>query len=376
MAKKPTFQIVTLGPGGHGKRAVIDAIVSVLLGTPASEDRWSDRGPDYAEYETAARHYCHIVLDRDHQRYVVNLITGAAQVDSLLLVVDLVGGVSAVNRDDLTLALELGVSKVVVFLNKADLVDDKELIRRTELDIRALLNDCGSDGDCAPVIVGSALKACEGDATEIGDPAIRRLLDAIETIPAPMPDVDKPLLFPIEDVFTITGRGTILAGRVERGVLKTGDPVEIVGKRDTVKSTSVKSIEMIRRIHSEIRAGDNAGLLLLDIARADVERGQVLCAPGSIQAHTRFESYVYLLTKAEGGPSEPYDCGAATFYFRTADFDGRIELPAGVDALRPGDIQRVTCSVNLPVAMEDGLRFGIRHEGRTVGAGVVLRILA
>jgi len=377
-SSNPHVNLGSIGMTGHGKRTLMAAVAWVLSGQSgvATPPGWRVlERVDYVEYETATRYYCHLMAT-DGRRYMTGLISGTYLIDGLVLVVSLADGLSARTRDELRFARELGVSRVVVFLNKADLVDDAEVIHRAEADVRDLLTECGYAGVDVPVIAGSALMALEGDQSEIGEPAIRRLLEAFDTsIPAPMPDVERPFLMPIEDVFVVTGRGVILSGRVERGVLRVGDMVDVVGRRDVVKSTRVASIEKFRQSHRSTQMSEYAGVILADVDRADVERGQVLCAPGSMQPHTTFEAYVYLLAEAEGGLTEPYDCDAATFYFRTSDFGGRVELPARVDVLRPAEPLRVMCTVRVPVAMEPGLRFGIRRDGRTIGAGIVLRVV-
>ena len=329
----------------------------------------------HVEYESDKRHYAHVDCP-GHADYVKNMITGAAQMDGAILVVSAADGPMPQTREHILLSRQVGVPYIVVFLNKADMVDDPELLELVEMEVRELLDQYDFPGDDTPVIVGSALKALEGDTSEIGVPAIERLVEAMdEYIPEPERAIDGSFLMPIEDVFSISGRGTVVTGRVERGIIKVGEEVEIVGIRETTKTT-VTGVEMFRKLLDEGRAGDNVGVLLRGTKRDEVERGQVLAAPGSITPHTRFEAEVYVLSKEEGGRHTPFFKGyRPQFYFRTTDVTGSVELPEGVEMVMPGDNVNMKVDLIAPIAMEEGLRFAIREGGRTVGAGVVAKII-
>ncbi len=330
----------------------------------------------HVEYETAKRHYAHVDCP-GHADYIKNMITGAAQMDGAILVVAASDGPMPQTREHILLARQVGVPAIVVFMNKVDMVDDPELLDLVELEVRELLSKYEFPGDDIPIIRGSALKALEGDQGEMGAQAIRQLMDAVDSyIPQPERDVDKPFLMPVEDVFSISGRGTVATGRVDRGKVKTGEEVEIVGIRPTSK-TVVTGVEMFRKLLDEGQAGDNIGCLLRGIKREDIERGQVLAKPGSITPHTQFEAEVYILTKEEGGRHTPFFTGyRPQFYFRTTDVTGVATLPSGTEMVMPGDNVKMTVELIMPIAMEEGLRFAIREGGRTVGAGVVTKIVA
>jgi elongation factor Tu len=327
------------------------------------------------EYESPARHYAHVGCP-GHADYVKNMITGAAQMDGAILVCSAADGPMPQTREHILLSRQVGVPYIVVYMNKADMVDDAELLELVEMEIRDLLTKYNFPGDKTPIIKGSALKALEGDQSEIGVPSIIKLVDALDSyIPEPVRVLDKPFLLPVEDVFSISGRGTVVTGRVERGIVKVGDEIEIVGIRPTTKTTCT-GVEMFRKLLDEGRAGDNVGVLLRGTKRDEVERGQVLCKPGSITPHTDFESEVYVLSKEEGGRHTPFFKGyRPQFYFRTTDVTGAVELPAGVEMVMPGDNIKMVVSLIHPIAMEEGLRFAIREGGRTVGAGVVAKII-
>jgi len=328
----------------------------------------------HVEYESINRHYAHVDCP-GHADYVKNMITGAAQMDGAILVVSAADGPMPQTREHILLARQVGVPFIVVFMNKADMVDDAELLELVEMEVRELLDKYSFPGDDTPIIKGSALKALEGDQSPIGIPAIIELVAALDAyIPVPQRDIDKPFLMPVEDVFSISGRGTVVTGRIERGIIKIGDEVEIVGIKATQKSTCT-GVEMFRKLLDEGRAGENVGVLLRGTKRDDVERGQVLCKPGSINPHTDFEAEVYVLSKEEGGRHTPFFKGyRPQFYFRTTDVTGACELPEGVEMVMPGDNIRMNVSLIAPIAMEEGLRFAIREGGRTVGAGVVSKI--
>ena len=330
----------------------------------------------HVEYETDNRHYAHVDCP-GHADYVKNMITGAAQMDGAILVVSAADGPMPQTREHILLARQVGVPYIVVFLNKADKVEDKELLELVELEVRELLSKYGFPGDEVPIIVGSAIKAIEGDQSEIGIPAIMKLLESVDSyVPTPERAIDKPFLMPIEDVFTISGRGTVVTGRVERGQVKVGDEIEIVGLRDT-QNTVVTGVEMFRKVLDEGQAGDNIGALLRGTKKEDVERGMVLAKPKTITPHTKFKAEVYILTKEEGGRHTPFFKGyRPQFYFRTTDVTGIVELEAGVEMVMPGDNVTFTGELISPIAMEQGLRFAVREGGRTVGAGVVTEILA
>jgi len=327
------------------------------------------------EYESPVRHYAHVDCP-GHADYVKNMITGAAQMDGAILVCSAADGPMPQTREHILLSRQVGVPYIVVFLNKADMVDDAELLELVEMEVRELLSKYEFPGDDTPIIHGSAKLALEGDQSEIGVPAIIKLVDALDSyIPEPQRDVDKAFLMPVEDVFSISGRGTVVTGRIERGIIKVGDEVEVVGIRDTQKTT-VTGVEMFRKLLDQGQAGDNAGLLLRGLKRDDVERGQVLAKPGTIKPHTTFEAEVYVLSKDEGGRHTPFFKGyRPQFYFRTTDVTGACELPEGVEMVMPGDNVKMVVTLIHPIAMDDGLRFAIREGGRTVGAGVVAKII-
>ena len=385
---KPHVNIGTIGHVDHGKTTLTAAITKVLAdkGYAKFEDYADiDKAPEerergitintaHVEYETDKRHYAHVDCP-GHADYVKNMITGAAQMDGAILVVAATDGVMAQTKEHILLSRQVGVPYIVVFMNKCDMVDDEELLELVEMEIRELLNEYEFPGDDTPVIQGSALKALEDPNGEWGD-KIMELMDAVdEWIPDPQRDTDKPFLMPVEDVFSITGRGTVATGRVERGVLHVSDEVEIVGIKETAKSTCT-GVEMFRKLLDEGRAGENVGVLLRGIKREEIERGQVLAKPGSIKPHTKFESEVYILSKDEGGRHTPFFKGyRPQFYFRTTDVTGTIELPEGVEMVMPGDNIKMVVTLIHPIAMDDGLRFAIREGGRTVGAGVVAKVL-
>ncbi len=388
---KPHVNIGTIGHVDHGKTSLTAAITNVLAkagGAQARSYASIDAAPEerergitintaHVEYETAERHYAHVDCP-GHADYIKNMITGAAQMDGAILVVSAADGPMPQTREHILLARQVGVPSIVVFLNKADMVDDPELIELVELEVRELLSKYEFPGDDCPIVVGSAVKALEGDQSEIGEPAILKLMEAVDAfIPTPERDVDKPFLMPVEDTMTITGRGTVATGRVERGVLKAGETIEIVGIREATKNTVATSMEMFRKTLDTVQAGDNAGILLRGVERKDIERGQVLAKPGSIKPHTKFEGEVYILSKEEGGRHTPFFKGyRPQFYFRTTDVTGNLDLPEGVEMVMPGDNVTIVGELIAPIAMEEGLRFAIREGGHTVGAGVVTKILA
>ena len=378
---KPHVNIGTIGHVDHGKTTLTAAITKLFGNFVAYED--IDKAPEerergitintaHVEYQTEKRHYAHVDCP-GHADYVKNMITGAAQMDGAILVVSAVDGPMPQTREHILLSRQVGVPKIVVYMNKCDMVDDPELLDLVEMEIRELLGEYGFDTEC-PIIRGSALKALEGDPD--AEQSIRDLMKAVdEYIPSPVRDTDKPFLMSIEDVFTISGRGTVVTGRVERGMLKLNDEVEIVGLKDT-KKTVVTGIEMFRKSLDEAMAGDNAGVLLRGIAREEVERGQVLAKPGSVTPHHKFKASVYVLTKEEGGRHTPFFSNyRPQFYFRTTDVTGVIELPEGVEMVMPGDNVDMTVELIAPVALEKGTKFSIREGGRTVGAGVVSEIV-
>ena len=385
---KPHMNIGTIGHVDHGKTTLTAAITKVLAEKELAEFRSFDsidNAPEekergitiaiaHVEYETENRHYAHVDCP-GHADYVKNMITGAAQMDGAILVVSAADGPMPQTREHILLARQVGVPYIVVYLNKTDMVDDPELLELVEVEVRDLLNEYEFPGDDVPVVKGSALKALEGDPEAAK--SIVELLEAVDTyIPTPQRDVDKPFLMPVEDVFTITGRGTVATGRVERGRIKVGEEVEIVGIRPETKKTVVTGLEMFRKLLDEAEAGDNIGVLLRGIARDEVERGQVLAAPKSITPHTNFKAQVYVLTKEEGGRHTPFFNGyRPQFYFRTTDVTGVITLPEGVEMVMPGDNTEFTIELISPIAMEEGLRFAIREGGRTVGAGRVTSIV-
>ena len=378
---KPHVNVGTIGHVDHGKTTTTAAITKVLGSAvdfadidkaPEERERGITINTAHVEYETAKRHYAHVDCP-GHADYVKNMITGAAQMDGAILVIAATDGPMAQTREHILLARQLGVPRMVVFLNKCDMVDDEELLELVEMEVRDLLNEYGFEGDDTPIIRGSALKALEGDPKYVE--SIKQLMDAVdEWIPTPTRDTDKPFLMSIEDVFTITGRGTVVTGRVERGTLKLNDEVEIVGIKPTQK-TVVTGIEMFRKQLDFAQAGDNAGVLLRGISREQVERGQVLAKPGSVTPHTKFEAEVYVLSKEEGGRHTPFFANyRPQFYFRTTDVTGVITLPAGVEMVMPGDNVSMTVELIHPIALEQGTKFSIREGGRTVGAGSVSKI--
>ncbi|MDH3471791.1 MAG: elongation factor Tu [Acidimicrobiia bacterium] len=385
---KPHLNVGTMGHIDHGKTTLTAAITKVLAESNPNVEFTAfdqiDKAPEerergitiaiaHVEYETDNRHYAHVDMP-GHADYIKNMITGAAQVDGAILVVSAADGPMPQTREHVLLARQVGVPYIVVYLNKTDQVDDAELLDLVELEVRDLLTEYEFPGDEIPVVKGSALKALEGDET--GAASIVELMAAIDDyIPQPERDVDKPFLMPIEDVFSITGRGTVVTGRVEQGMLHSGDTVEIVGIRDT-QTTTVTGVEMFRKLLDEAQAGDNVGLLLRGTGKDDVERGQVVCDPGSITPHTKFEAQVYVLTKEEGGRHNPFFPGyRPQFYFRTTDITGNVTLPEGTEMVMPGDNTEMTVELIHPIAMEEGLRFAIREGGRTVGAGRVIKIV-
>jgi len=329
----------------------------------------------HVEYETAKRHYAHVDCP-GHADYIKNMITGAAQMDGAILVVSAADGPMPQTREHILLARQVGVPAIVVFLNKADMVDDKEILELVELEVRELLSKYQFPGDTTPIITGSALKALEGDASDMGEGAILKLMEAIDSyIKEPVRDVDKPFIMPVEDVFTISGRGTVVTGRVERGIVKVGEEIEIVGFKATQKTVAT-GVEMFRKLLDEGRAGDNIGVLLRGTKREEVERGQVLAKPGSITPHTQFKAEAYVLTKEEGGRHTPFFNGyRPQFYFRTTDVTGVVKLPEGTEMVMPGDSVTMDISLITPIAMDEGLKFAIREGGKTVGAGVVTKII-
>ncbi len=386
---KPHVNVGTIGHVDHGKTTLTAAITTVLskqFGGEARDYAQIDNAPEekargitintsHVEYETKARHYAHVDCP-GHADYVKNMITGAAQMDGAILVVSAADGPMPQTREHILLARQVGVPYIVVFMNKCDMVDDEELLELVEMEVRELLSKYDFPGDDVPIIKGSALKALEGDKGEIGEQAIMKLADALDAyIPTPERAVDGAFLMPIEDVFSISGRGTVVTGRVERGVVKVGEEIEIVGIRPTVKTTCT-GVEMFRKLLDQGQAGDNVGVLLRGTKREDVERGQVLAKPGSITPHTKFECEVYVLSKEEGGRHTPFfNNYRPQFYFRTTDVTGSVVLPEGTEMVMPGDNVKMTVSLIAPIAMEQGLRFAIREGGRTVGAGVVTKVV-
>ena len=387
--KKPHLNIGTIGHVDHGKTTLTAAITKVLEKTggakfmaydqidkaPEERERGVTINIAHVEYETAKRHYAHVDCP-GHADYIKNMITGAAQMDGAILVVSAADGPMPQTREHILLARQVGVPAIVVFLNKADMVDDKELLDLVELEVRDLLSKYKFPGDDTPIVIGSALKALEGDTSEMGEVAIHKLMDAVDSfIQEPVRDIDKPFIMPVEDVFTISGRGTVVTGRVERGIIKVGEEIEIVGFKATQKTVAT-GVEMFRKLLDEGQAGDNIGVLLRGTKREEVERGQVLAKPGSITPHTRFNAEAYVLTKEEGGRHTPFFNGyRPQFYFRTTDVTGVVKLPEGTEMVMPGDNINVEIELITPVAMEEGLKFAIREGGRTVGAGVVTKII-
>ena len=386
---KPHVNVGTIGHVDHGKTTLTAAITLVMSkrsggeaksfaeidSAPEEKERGITINTSHVEYETEARHYAHVDCP-GHADYVKNMITGAAQMDGAILVVSAADGPMPQTREHILLARQVGVPYIVVFMNKADMVDDAELIELVEMEIRELLTKYQFPGDDTPVIVGSALKALEGDESDIGELSIIKLTEALDTyIPEPVRAIDGAFIMPVEDVFSISGRGTVVTGRIERGVVKVGEELEIVGLKDTTK-TVCTGVEMFRKLLDQGQAGDNVGVLLRGTKREDVQRGQVLAKPGSITPHTKFTAEIYVLSKEEGGRHTPFFQGyRPQFYFRTTDVTGAVELPAGTEMIMPGDNVSVTVTVIAPIACEEGLRFAIREGGRTVGAGVVAKII-
>ncbi|MET0643255.1 MAG: elongation factor Tu [Candidatus Binatia bacterium] len=387
--KKPHLNIGTIGHVDHGKTTLTAAITKVLEKqgkakflaydqidkAPEERERGVTINIAHVEYETDKRHYAHVDCP-GHADYIKNMITGAAQMDGAILVVSAADGPMPQTREHILLARQVGVPAIVVFLNKADMVDDKELLDLVELEVRELLSKYKFPGDDTPIVVGSALKALEGDTSEMGEGAILKLMEAVDSfIQEPVRDVDKAFIMPVEDVFTISGRGTVVTGRVERGIVKVGDEIEIVGFKATQKTVAT-GIEMFRKLLDEGRAGDNIGVLLRGTKREEVERGQVLAKPGSITPHTKFNAEAYVLTKEEGGRHTPFFNGyRPQFYFRTTDVTGVVQLPQGTEMVMPGDNINVEIDLITPVAMDEGLKFAIREGGKTVGAGIVTKII-
>jgi elongation factor Tu len=386
---KPHVNVGTIGHVDHGKTTLTAALTKVMAethgGTFMAYDQ-IDKAPEekargitistaHVEYQSPARHYAHVDCP-GHADYIKNMITGAAQMDGAILVVSAADGPMPQTREHILLARQVGVPYIVVYLNKADMVDDAELLELVELEVRELLSKYDFPGDVTPVVTGSALKALEGDKGPLGVPSVVKLVEEMDRyIPVPERAIDGAFLMPVEDVFSISGRGTVVTGRIERGIVKVNDEVEIIGLKPTVK-TICTGVEMFRKLLDQGQAGDNVGVLLRGTKREDVERGQVLAKPGSITPHTKFESEVYVLTKEEGGRHTPFFKGyRPQFYFRTTDVTGAVELPEGVEMVMPGDNIKVTIELISPIAMEEGLRFAIREGGRTVGAGVVSKIL-
>ena len=386
---KPHVNVGTIGHVDHGKTTLTAAITTVMAqehGGIAKAYDQIDAAPEerargitistaHVEYESANRHYAHVDCP-GHADYVKNMITGAAQMDGAILVVSAADGPMPQTREHILLSRQVGVPYIVVYLNKADMVDDAELLELVEMEVRDLLSAYDFPGDDIPIVVGSALKALEGDTSDIGVPSIKKLVATMDSyIPEPVRNIDKSFLLPIEDVFSISGRGTVVTGRVESGIIKVGEEVEIVGIRDTTKTTCT-GVEMFRKLLDEGRAGDNLGVLLRGTKRDDVERGQVLAKPGTIKPHTKFEAEVYVLSKDEGGRHTPFFNGyRPQFYFRTTDVTGTCDLPEGIEMVMPGDNVQLVINLHAPIAMDEGLRFAIREGGRTVGAGVVAKII-
>ena len=386
---KPHLNIGTIGHVDHGKTTLTAAITKVLADkgsadfvpfdqidkAPEERERGVTINIAHVEYQTEKRHYAHVDCP-GHADYVKNMITGAAQMDGAILVVSAADGPMPQTREHILLARQVGVPSIVVYLNKADMVDDSELLELVELEVRELLSKYNFPGDDIPVVTGSALKALEGEAGELGIDSVVKLMDAVDGhVPDPVRDVDKPFIMPVEDVFTISGRGTVVTGRVERGILKVGDEVEIVGLKETQKTVAT-GVEMFRKLLDEGQAGDNIGVLLRGVKRDEVERGQVLAKPRTVTPHTKFKAEAYILTKEEGGRHTPFFNGyRPQFYFRTTDVTGVATLPEGTEMIMPGDNVHIDVDLITPIAMDDGLRFAIREGGRTVGAGVVTEIV-
>jgi len=386
---KPHVNVGTIGHVDHGKTTLTAALTKCMAdkhggeskaydqidGAPEERARGITIATAHVEYESDTRHYAHVDCP-GHADYVKNMITGAAQMDGAILVCSAADGPMPQTREHILLSRQVGVPYIVVYMNKADMVDDEELLELVEMEIRELLDSYDFPGDDTPVITGSALKALEGDTSDIGVPSIDRLIEALDTyIPEPERAVDGAFLMPVEDVFSISGRGTVATGRIERGIVKVGEEIEIVGIKETAKTT-VTGVEMFRKLLDQGEAGDNVGILLRGTKREEIERGQVLAAPGSITPHTKFECEVYVLGKDEGGRHTPFFNGyRPQFYFRTTDVTGACDLPEGVEMVMPGDNVQMTVSLIAPIAMDEGLRFAIREGGRTVGAGVVSKII-
>ena len=386
---KPHVNVGTIGHVDHGKTTLTAALTKVMAEAQGGEVKAFDQidnapeekargitiATSHVEYESDIRHYAHVDCP-GHADYVKNMITGAAQMDGAILVVSAADGPMPQTREHILLSRQVGVPYIVVYMNKADMVDDEELLELVEMEIRELLDAYDFPGDDTPIVTGSALKALEGDTSDIGAPSIIKLVEALDSyIPEPERAVDQPFLMPVEDVFSISGRGTVVTGRVERGIINVGEDIEIVGIRDT-QTTTVTGVEMFRKLLDQGQAGDNVGLLLRGLKREEVERGQVCCKPGSVKPHTKFECEIYVLSKDEGGRHTPFfNNYRPQFYFRTTDVTGACDLPEGVEMVMPGDNVKLTVSLINPIAMEEGLRFAIREGGRTVGAGVVSKIL-
>jgi len=386
---KPHVNVGTIGHVDHGKTTLTAALTKVMAESQGGEVKAFDQidnapeerargitiATSHVEYESENRHYAHVDCP-GHADYVKNMITGAAQMDGAILVVSAADGPMPQTREHILLSRQVGVPYVLVYMNKADMVDDEELLELVEMEIRELLDAYEFPGDDTPIIIGSALKALEGDSSEIGAPSILKLVAAMDDyIPLPERAIDQPFLMPVEDVFSISGRGTVVTGRIERGVVNVGDEIEIVGIRDT-QTTICTGVEMFRKLLDQGEAGDNVGLLLRGLKREEVERGQVCCKPGSVKPHTKFECEVYVLSKDEGGRHTPFfNNYRPQFYFRTTDVTGACDLPEGTEMVMPGDNVKMTVTLINPIAMEEGLRFAIREGGRTVGAGVVSKII-
>jgi elongation factor Tu len=386
---KPHVNVGTIGHVDHGKTTLTAALTKIMAEQHGGEVREFDQidnAPEerergitiataHVEYESVNRHYAHVDCP-GHADYVKNMITGAAQMDGAILVVSAADGPMPQTREHILLARQVGVPYIVVYMNKADQVDDDELLELVEMEVRDLLSTYEFPGDDTPIVTGSALKAAEGDTSDIGVPSIMKLVEAMDSyIPEPQRLIDGDFLMPVEDVFSISGRGTVVTGRIERGIVKVGDEIEIVGIKETMKTTCT-GVEMFRKLLDQGQAGDNVGVLLRGTKREEVERGQVLAKPGSITPHTKFEAEVYILTKDEGGRHTPFFKGyRPQFYFRTTDVTGAVELPEGTEMVMPGDNVQMVVDLIAPIAMEDGLRFAIREGGRTVGAGVVAKII-
>jgi elongation factor Tu len=386
---KVHVNVGTIGHVDHGKTTLTAALTKVCAeayggsakafdqidNAPEERERGITIATSHVEYDSPNRHYAHVDCP-GHADYVKNMITGAAQMDGAILVVSAADGPMPQTREHILLSRQVGVPYIVVYMNKADMVDDAELLELVEMEVRELLDSYEFPGDDTPIIIGSALKALEGDSSDIGVPSVLKLVETLDSyIPEPERDIDRPFLLPIEDVFSISGRGTVVTGRVERGIVKVGDEIEIVGLKATTKTTCT-GVEMFRKLLDEGRAGENVGVLLRGTKREDVERGQVLAKPGTITPHTKFESEVYILSKDEGGRHTPFFKGyRPQFYFRTTDVTGSVELPEGVEMVMPGDNVKMEVNLIAPIAMDEGLRFAIREGGRTVGAGVVAKII-